>query len=235
MGCGELHGNDMAGQLVNSMEEHISSNYLCYSTARELWKNINQMYSDLGNQSQVYEITLKLEEVKQGGDLVTKYFNTLKRLWQDLDMFDTLVWKCVGDGALYKKKIEDGRVFKFLIGLNVEFDEVRGRIISRQPLPSLGAVFSEVRREESRRTVMLGRKPISGNIEGTVLAVIGNSKGTGRKNASKEPREKSKVWCDHCDKPRHTRETCWKLHGKPDTWKGSHEGRFNKSVTAHQV
>ena len=27
--------------LVNSMEEDISSNYMCYSTAQELWENIN--------------------------------------------------------------------------------------------------------------------------------------------------------------------------------------------------
>ena len=32
--------------LVNSMEEDISSNYMCYSTTQELWENINQMYSD---------------------------------------------------------------------------------------------------------------------------------------------------------------------------------------------
>ncbi|RVW85144.1 hypothetical protein CK203_032913 [Vitis vinifera] len=38
--------------LVNSMEEDINSNYMCYPTAQELWENVNQMYSDLGNQSQ---------------------------------------------------------------------------------------------------------------------------------------------------------------------------------------
>ena len=45
-----------------------------------------------------------------------------------------------------------------MAGLNVEFDEVRGRIIGKQSLPSMGEVFSEVRREESRRNVMLGKK-----------------------------------------------------------------------------
>ncbi|KAL5815770.1 hypothetical protein ACOSQ3_024148 [Xanthoceras sorbifolium] len=39
--------------LVNSMTEDISCNYMCYSTAKELWDNVNQMYSDLGNKSQV--------------------------------------------------------------------------------------------------------------------------------------------------------------------------------------
>lgn len=36
------------------------------------------MYSDLGNQSQVYELELKLGETQQGENTITKYFNTLK-------------------------------------------------------------------------------------------------------------------------------------------------------------
>ena len=31
-------------------------------------------------------------------------------------------------------------------------------------------------------------------------------------------------WCDHCKKPWHTRETCWKLHGKPSNWKKNNVG-----------
>ena len=34
-------------------------------------------------------------------------------------------------------------------------------------------------------------------------------------------------WCDHCKRPWHTRETCWKIHGKPSNWKKKtvNEGR----------
>ena len=71
--------------LVNSMEEDINSNHICYPTAQELWENVNQMYLDVGNQSQIFELTLKLGEMCQGDDSVTKYFNSLKRVWQDLD------------------------------------------------------------------------------------------------------------------------------------------------------
>ena len=42
--------------LVNSMDEDISANYMCYPTAKELWDNVNQMYSDLRNQSQIFEL-----------------------------------------------------------------------------------------------------------------------------------------------------------------------------------
>ena len=51
------------------------------------------MYSDLGNKSQVYGLILKLGKVRQGEDNVTKYFNALKRLSQNLDLFSDYEWK----------------------------------------------------------------------------------------------------------------------------------------------
>ncbi|KAG6521029.1 hypothetical protein ZIOFF_018095 [Zingiber officinale] len=214
--------------LVNSMEEEIGANYMCFPTAYELWENINQMYSDLGNQSQIFELTLKLGELRQGEEPVTKYFNSLKRIWQDLDLFDAYEWKNVEDGQYHKKTVERSRIFKFLVGLNVEFDEVRGRIIGRRPLPSLGEVFSEVRREESRRNVMLGKKGPTTIIEGSALTSTGSNIRRGTANLRK-PEEKSVLWCDFCNKPRHTRETCWKIHGKPANFKsksGEKNGRI---------
>ncbi|KAL4354706.1 hypothetical protein GQ457_06G016600 [Hibiscus cannabinus] len=130
--------------LVSSMEEDISSNYMCYPTSKKLWDNVNQMYSDLGNQSQIFELTLKLCEMRQGEESVTKYFNSLKCVWQDLDLFNTYDWKCAEDARHRMKVIEDNRIFKFLAGLDMKFDEVRGRIIGRQPFPSIREVFSEV-------------------------------------------------------------------------------------------
>ena len=131
------------------------------------------MYSNLENQSQIFELTLKLGEIRQEEDNITKYFNSLKQIWQDLDLFNTYEWKSVEDGRHHKKTMEDYRIFKFLASLNVEFDEVRGRIIGRQPLHSIGEVFSEVRREESRRNVMLGKKGLAVSIEGSTLVTTG--------------------------------------------------------------
>ena len=218
--------------LVNSMEEDISSNYMCYPTAKELWDNVIEMYSDLENHSQVFELNLKLGEIKQGEDSVTKYFNSLKRIWQDLDLFDTYEWKSVEDGKHHKKTIEKTQIYKFLAGLTVEFDEVRGRIIGRQPLPSIGEVFSEVRREESRRSVMLGKRVVGTTIEGSAFAVGGGY----NKNTPHLPKpdEKPRVWCDFCNKPRHTRETCWRIHGKPANWKSKAE-RNSRNPTANEV
>ena len=190
--------------LVNSMEEDISKNYMCYSTAKELWDSVTEMYSDLGNKSQIYELTLQAKEIRQGGNNVTKYFHSLKRVWQDLDLFNTYKWNSAEDAKHHEQGVEEGRIFQFLTGLNKELDEVRGRIIGRATLPSLGEVFAEVRREETRRSVMIGKikivlPPPETNVLATETTTLKSS--TNQKNFSN-------LWCDHCNKPRHTRETC---------------------------
>ena len=80
------------------------------------------MYFDLGNQSQVYELTLKLVGIQQGEDSVTKYFNSLIWLWQDLDLLNDYEWESTEDYNHNKKVVEDNRIFKFLVGPNIEFD-----------------------------------------------------------------------------------------------------------------
>ncbi|KAH1122332.1 hypothetical protein J1N35_005492, partial [Gossypium stocksii] len=55
----------------------------------------------------------------------------MKRIWHDLDLFNTYECKSSEDARHHKKVVEDNRIFKFLAGLNVEFDEVKGRIIRR--------------------------------------------------------------------------------------------------------
>ncbi|KAG2717751.1 hypothetical protein I3760_03G190600 [Carya illinoinensis] len=119
--------------------------------------------------------------------------------------------------------MENARIFKVLARLNDEFDKVRGRILGRKPLPPIGEVFPEVRREDCYRNVMLKKKGADGTRENSTL-VAANPTVLAAANASVQrsyPNQKSQVWCDYCDKPRHTQETSWKLHGKPANWKSS--------------
>ncbi|RVW99495.1 Copia protein [Vitis vinifera] len=126
---------------MNSMNEKIDSNYMCYFTAKELWDN-------------------------------------------DLDLFNDYEWKSTDDANHYKQTMEAYRIYKFLAGLNVEFDEVRRRIIDRVSLPKISKVFAEVRRKESCRHIMLGKESNSGIVESSVLSV---AKDSANKTSSFQP------------------------------------------------
>lgn len=48
-------------------------------------------------------------------------------------------------------------MFKFSVGIHRNLDDVRERILSRQPVPSTREVFSEIRQEESHVMLNSGR------------------------------------------------------------------------------
>ncbi|KAJ1421505.1 hypothetical protein SESBI_13726 [Sesbania bispinosa] len=152
----------------------------------------------------IYELTLQAREIWQGGDNVTRYFHSLKQVWQDLDLFNTYKWKSTEDAKHHKKTVEEGRIFQFLAGLNEDLDEVHGRIIGRETLSSPCEVFTEVRREKTRKSLMMGKTKVDPTPPMTnplVVEAAAFKSSTNQKNFSN-------LWCDHYNKPRHTRETC---------------------------
>lgn len=136
-------------------------------------------------------------------------------------------WKCFDD-ALYKKLVKKRRVFTFVLGLNNDLDEARGRILSTKPLPTIREAFSKVRREESRKRMMLGALGISPSTNGSALAArrtLGAEKVTSARESLSAPSDNrpccGRPWCDHCRRRGHVKDSCWKLHGKPPNWKPS--------------
>jgi len=141
---------------------------------------------------------------KQSGLSVTEYYNNLAEPRQEIDLYYDPKWECSSDSQKYNKMQEKERVFNFLQGLNSDLDEVQGCLLGIKPLLTLREAFAEVRREESRRRVMLvSAEPNTRS----ALAVT-----------RKEENLRAKQWCEHCNKPYHTKSNCWKLHGKPPNW-----------------
>ncbi|GMI80943.1 hypothetical protein HRI_001763600 [Hibiscus trionum] len=230
----ELNNSIVMAWLINSMESHISRTYLLFKTAKEMWDAVKENYSDLGNASQVFEIKLKLKDIQQGTLEVTQYYNNLKILWQELDMYYEVDW---GEGLEHTKfmsHLNKERLYEFLAGLNRDLDEVRGRILGRTPLPTIGEAFAEVRREENRRRVMMGdfKEPKlltnSGHrpTESSALVSRGPQSQKNRAgNDSGQSRSGDRVWCSYCNRTGHTKEKCFKLHGYPGTTKIQKENK----------
>ncbi|KAK3013501.1 hypothetical protein RJ639_010094 [Escallonia herrerae] len=61
---------------------------------------------------------------------------------------------------------------------------------------------------------MMGRPGIQNSGESSALAAYG----TNYKGSDNQP-HKGRPWCDHCRRPGHIKEKCWKIHGKPADWK----------------
>lgn len=70
--------------------------------------------------NQIYELTLQLKDIRQYEGSVTKYFDSLKKIWQGIDLFNDCKWKSPEDYN-YKKRIDVSHIFKFLEDLINEY------------------------------------------------------------------------------------------------------------------
>ena len=89
--------------------------------------------------------------------------------------------------------------------------------------------------EECHQVVMLGGY----TPENSALTTAGNFKSMGSKVEGRKLNDNYSLWCNYCHKPRHTHESCWKLHGKPQLGSKGGSNRGGKPVTrsrqAHQA
>ncbi|RDX91162.1 Copia protein, partial [Mucuna pruriens] len=127
--------------LWNSMTQEISQNYMLYSFVCEIWENLIETYSMKKDSTACYDIESKIFNSRQGTLSVTEYYRTLNWLWIRLDQYQGLKM-CRTDSIAYARLVERGRIFKFLHGLNSEYDPIqRGRL---ELLKSKGESYLEV-------------------------------------------------------------------------------------------
>ena len=114
--------------LLNSMELSIAKPHMFMKTAKEVWDSVRETYSNLENSSQIFELKIKLWQLKQGDREVIAYYNEMVALWQELDQYYDDVWESKADYTRHKKREENDRVYMFLAGVNHQLDEAKGRI-----------------------------------------------------------------------------------------------------------
>ena len=75
-------------------------------------------------------------------------------IWQEMNLCRELIWRDPSDGLQYNRIEEIDRIYDFLVGLNPEFDVVRGRILGQRLIPSLMEVYSEIHLKEDCTSAM---------------------------------------------------------------------------------
>ncbi|XP_062108063.1 uncharacterized protein LOC133818951 [Humulus lupulus] len=76
------------------------------------------------------------------------------------------------------------------------------------------------------KRVMMGF-PLAAETEQSALAARRPNNGDDSRGTRRD-----RPWCTHCSKVGHTKETCWKIHGKPADWKPRSSIRNNSDSQA---
>lgn len=204
--------------LLNLILPEISRRLRLLPTTKEIWHSVNQIYSKIGVAAQIYEPKVQIHWTEQGTMTINQYYNTMRSLWLELDLYQTVEMESAADSVKLKNFLGFERLFEFLAGLNLELDQVRGQVLSREPFPSLKEAHAYVKGEDSRRIMML----LNSSTENLIVTAPNNSALLASnsilgvpKTEGRKPLDRDGLWCDYCHNSRHTRDKCWKLHGKP--------------------
>ncbi|KAJ7961445.1 Retrovirus-related Pol polyprotein from transposon TNT 1-94 [Quillaja saponaria] len=203
--------------LINSMQPQISRGYLLLDSADKMWTALCQTYSQVRNDIQVFELRKKLHETKQGELTIAQYFAELSGLWQELDYYQEYQLVHHADAASYKKVVDKERVYDFLAGLNLEYDQIRVQVLGRDPFPNLRQTYAYVQQEESRRIAMLHvvtrersamvATPIPKESKGVHTRGIEIARGS----------DKDDLQCDYCGPPRSRAHVSETVESSPST------------------
>lgn len=210
------------GWLINSMDPKLVSNFIRFSTAKAVWDNIATTYFDGTDTSQVYDLKRRVAKLKQGGGSIEAYYNNLQGLWREIDFRRPNPMKCDDDIQKYNSLLQEDRVYTFLDGLDDRLDKIRSDVLQTQPLPTVEQAYAQVRREDLRQSVMMTHED---TVSGSAMISRGGQKPQ-RPISFRAPSNGKSITkslggeggCTHCGNMKHTKETCFKLHGYPDWW-----------------
>ncbi|CAM8921226.1 unnamed protein product [Rhodiola kirilowii] len=159
---------------------------------------------------------------------VTSYHEKLVNLWHDLDSMRKYKVcdiaddcpKCQQTKLFYDKEKEEGRIIKFLMGLNETFTHIRTHIIALRELPTLDVAYDMVVFNEVESQIAKGA-----GVEASAMSVQHetiyksqgnfNKAGNGNNGNNGAGRGKQRPYCTYCQFNGHLKEQCYKLHGYP--------------------
>ena len=70
---------------------------------------------------------------------------------------------CSEDAALLKRFVEKEKIFKFIPGLNMEYDQKQSQVLGKDELPSLNETIFMIWEKERRWGVMIKSQVVDGS------------------------------------------------------------------------
>ncbi|XP_078433852.1 uncharacterized protein LOC144705174 [Wolffia australiana] len=188
------------GWLLDSLSAEQLTTYTSYETSKTLWEAVHRNHSKKNDKSKIISLTIQAYTLKQGDMNVLTYSNKLREIHNELDHC-----RPPSTDPVARAHEATNRLCQFLQGLRPEFELIRSQLYNREDEPTFDEAVSKAMQEESRLNTS------KGSIESTAYATKGQNY---QKNDS-EKQNREDIFCNYCKKKGHTKDKCWKLHGKP--------------------
>ncbi|CAA2968605.1 Hypothetical predicted protein [Olea europaea subsp. europaea] len=133
------------------------------------------------------------------------------------------------------------KLMQFLMGLNESYDNLKNQILSMDPWPTVNRAYSMMMQVEKQRQVQMvysegsetnalfTRMTQTNSRRGGTSVRIGTGRGNFKRSENWR-KGKENQFCSHCNRSGHDRESCFKLNGYPDWFKGLKDQRQGQGM-----
>jgi len=225
--------NDMViSWLLNSLHKNVRDSVLYHNTASDIWTELNERYGQ-SNKARLFQAQKAVSCISQGDQDIANYFNQARKAWDEVSAVgSTPRCGCNKCECEVNKKLEnydqEKKIIQFLMGLNESYTAVRGNILMMSPFPSLSQIYSLLVQEERQRQVK-----VKGDFQSEASSfVAGINNAPKFFPAKKSDGRRSSLFCDHCKRPGHTMDKCYKIHGYPNSRPGGRGKPFKGANNA---
>ncbi|KAJ8636976.1 hypothetical protein MRB53_011243 [Persea americana] len=174
--------------LLMSMSLEIMKRYIRLPTTRDIWKALSKAFYYGADELQVFTLNQRAFSSKHDGRPLSVYYGELTEIFSELDHRDKVIMESETDVASYQKSVQQQRVHIFLAGLDGEFEQIRGEILRKDPIPELEECYALVHREYVRRTTMNGEPE---NSEASAMVTRNRSNQNWPSQHHRDPRKRN--------------------------------------------
>lgn len=149
--------------LLRSLSPTIYKSIVFLTTAREIWKDLEERFS-VTSGPQFYGLQQSLNEVSQGDTNITDFCIKIKMIWDELSS-EKPVSICVCTGCTcnvsqkFLQEKEEQRLVQLLMKLHKKHSQVRTNILMTNPLPSITTAYKLLVQDEQNKKCLKFKKP----------------------------------------------------------------------------
>ena len=138
--------------ILNVVNRNIADSIIYAKSARQIWVELEERFGQI-NGAKLYHVQKKMCNMSQGASDISTYYTKVKSLWDELDDLDEVPdCACASAEKIFKRE-QNKKLLQFLMGLNDDYNSIRGNILIMSPLPSISQVYSMLIQEEKQREI----------------------------------------------------------------------------------
>lgn len=145
--------NDMVTSwILNVLSKDIADSVLYANSAREIWSELEDRFVQSSGAT-LFQLQKDLSNLSQGSSDIASCYTKIKKIWDKLSNASSIPACTCTTVESWNKREQDQRLIQFLMGLNEDYQSVRGNVLMMKPLPTVGKTYSLLLQEEKQREI----------------------------------------------------------------------------------